>query len=97
MIDRIVFEVEFFYAKCLTQPLGADQRREAGVKSRLGFARERKKLAVTPKISRPGGNLFPGKAALDLLVVVNHLEGAKTAFTNVQRLFWVVLPTFSAL
>src|SRR5262245_42883087 len=97
MIDRIVLEIEFFDAKRFSLPLGSDQRREPGMKPGLGFARKRKKLAVAPKISLAGSNLFPTEAPFDLLVVVNHLEGTKTAFTNVQRLFWVMLPTFPAL
>ena len=53
MVDRVVLDVELADAEPLRQPVGAHERREAGVEAGQRLALDRQELAIAPEALRP--------------------------------------------
>ena len=53
MVDRVVLDVELADAEPRGEPVGPDERREAGVEPGARLAVDRQQLAIAPEVLRP--------------------------------------------
>jgi hypothetical protein len=85
MVDRIVLDVELTYAETFGQPLGANERRETGVKTRAWISLNRQQLAVAPQTLRARFNRGAGEERRNRFVVVGDLERTEAFVADPER------------
>src|SRR6266545_6637679 len=97
MVDRVVLDVELLEPEALREPIGANERRAARVKSGARFPFNRQQLAEPPHV--PGALLdeLARERAADAVVVVDHFERSKALITHPQRLRGELRPAQVAL
>ncbi len=97
MIDRVVLDIELAKPELAGEPVGADERREAGMKAGPRLTGNRQQLAEAPDIARPAlddvaRHRFPGAG-----VVVDHLERPEALAAHPERLGRIFRPAQMAL
>ena len=85
MIDRIVLDVELAYTESFGQPLGANERREARVKTGAWLSLNRQQLAVAPETLRARLDRGAAEERRNRLVVVGDLERTEALVADPER------------
>ena len=95
-VDAVVLDVKLFESQALGQPVGAQQRREAGADiNRIPFNRQ--ELAVTPDRNRAGFDRGAADPGADRLIVVNDFQWAEAdVFADVPGCGFIALAAFLA-
>jgi len=86
MIHRIVLDVELLQAEPPRQPVGANQRRIARVKSSARLTRNWQQLSEPPHIPRPPFDDVATHRLANRAVVVLDLQRSQTLIADPQRL-----------
>ena len=96
VVDRIVFDIQFFDTESGAETMGAHERREAGVETDSRFAVDRQELAIAPQVMRPRGDFVAADGLSDPVVVVANVERTETVVAHMRRLVGVLLLTLAA-
>src|SRR5919109_2586658 len=97
MIDRVIFDVEFFDAQDFTKPAGSDEGCKTGIQAGLGFPVDRKEFEITPKVSIARGDFFTAYGSLNGVVIIDDFQRAEAGVAYVKRLLRIFLSALSAL
>ena len=85
MVDRVVLDVQLAHAEARRQPVGADERREAGVQAGPRLAFDRQQLAIAPEVLGRLSISVARDQLRDRVVVVGHLERAQALVADPER------------
>ena len=97
MVDGVVLDVELLEPELGAEAVALQQRREAGIRSRLGLAIDRQQLAIAPEVVRARRDRRARDRGANLRVVVGDFERAEAILAYVQRLDRIFLAALAAL
>jgi hypothetical protein len=85
MVHRIVLDVELADTEAGSEPVGSDERREAGMETRPRLALDRQELTVPPEALGSRLDRLPEQNLSNGLVVPRYLERAKALVADPER------------
>src|SRR3954467_307122 len=95
MIDRIIFDVQFFDAKISRQAVRFHKWSKTTVQSNRGLAGDGEQLAIAPERSRARLDDLTGQLLTDAFVVVDNFKRSEARFADVQWRDRILLATFT--
>src|SRR5690348_14601071 len=97
MVDGVVLYIEMLQSEFRAEAMTMEQRREAGVRTDIGFAVEidRQQFAISPQIVRPLLDNRSRDCGANLGVVVSDFEGPEAGLADMKRAYRILLPALA--